>query len=183
MIPHRALLVIDVQLGFFTDDEKPLYDKEDFLKRIKSLINKFRAVYSPVILVQHDGPKGSIVEPETTGWAIHPAIQPLKKEAIIRKTKSSAFVDTTLDSELKKRRIDTLIIAGLQSEFCVDSTVRHASFLGYKVVLVKDAHSTFDSSLLTASQIIAHHNMILGNGFAELKNEEEINFAWEGCNT
>jgi nicotinamidase-related amidase len=183
MIPHRALLVIDVQLGFFTDDEKPLYDKEDLMKKIKRLIDKFRAVYAPVIFVQHDGPKGSILEPETTGWAIHSAIQPLKKETIIRKTSSSAFVDTTLDSELKKRRIDTLIVAGLQSEFCVDSTVRHASFLGYKVILVKDAHSTVDSSLLTASQIIAHHNLVLGNGFAELKSEEEINFAWESCNT
>jgi nicotinamidase-related amidase len=181
--PNPAILIIDTQLGFFTDEKEPLYNQEELVKKIRSLIDKARAAMVPVIFVQHDGPKGSILDPETAGWAIHPAIQPLKGEIVIRKITSSAFVDTPLDSELKRRQIETLIIAGLQSESCVDSTTRHASFLGYKVVLVEDAHSTFDSSLLTASQIIAHHNMVLGNEFAELRREAEIWFSWEGCPT
>jgi nicotinamidase-related amidase len=182
MIPQRALLIVDVQVGFFMDKRRTLYNKEELTKKVRSLLDKFRAAWVPVIFVQHDGPKGSILEPETAGWAIHPAIQPVKKETIVRKTSSSAFVNTSLRSELEKRRINTLVVAGLQTESCIDSTIRHASFLGYKAILVKDAHSTFDSSLLTAAQIIAHHNMVLGNELAELLSEEEISFAWESCN-
>ena len=57
--------------------------------------------------------------------------------------------------------VDELVVCGLQSEFCVDSTVRHASTLGFPVTLVADAHSTWDAASLTAAQIIEHHNRVL----------------------
>jgi nicotinamidase-related amidase len=58
---------------------------------------------------------------------------------------------------------DRVIACGLQSEFCVDSTVRRALALGYPVTLVADGHSTLDSGGLTAAQITAHHNTTLAN--------------------
>jgi len=62
-----------------------------------------------------------------------------------------------------------LIICGLQTDFCVDTTVRRAFTLGYHVTLVADAHSTLDNGVLTAAQIIAHHNATLGNFGPQVK--------------
>ena len=83
---------------------------------------------------------------------------------------------TTLHKELHERGIKKLFVAGLQTEYCIDTTCRRASSLGYEVVLVEDAHGTWDSSLLKAEQIIDHHNQVLGGWFATLKKESEISF-------
>lgn len=177
-----ALLVVNMQQEFFSDGTRVLYNKEALIRNTKSLIDKFRAVWAPVVYVQHDGPKGSALEPESPGWMIHFSIQPNSREVIVRKTRSSAFANTTLHQELEKRQIDTVVVVGIETEGCVDSTIRHASFLGYKVVAVKDAHSTFDSAVLKAPQIIDHHNMIWEKWFAETYSEEDVSFAWQACN-
>ena len=52
--------------------------------------------------------------------------------------------------------------------------MRHATYLGYKVVLIRDAHSTFNSTVLTAPQIIAHENNVLGNNFADFKVQMKL---------
>ena len=70
--------------------------------------------------------------------------------------------------------VKNLIITGMQTEYCVDTTCRRAYSLGYRVTLVKDAHSTWGTDLLTAPQIIAHHNEVLGGWFAKLKEADEI---------
>jgi nicotinamidase-related amidase len=59
--------------------------------------------------------------------------------------------------------VKKLAICGLQSEFCVDTTTRRALALGYPVILVSDAHSTMNNSVLSAAQITAHHNETLAN--------------------
>ncbi len=173
---HNPLvLIIDVQVGFFSNPRGSIFAPEALLEQIKTLLKKARAAKIPILFVQHDGRKGSFLETGTSGWNLHPSIAP-NSEKIIRKKTPSAFVGTDLDAELKRMSINTLIIAGIQSDLCVDSTVRHATFLGYKVILVKDAHSTFDSASLKAPQIIAHHNEVLGENFAKLKHVSEINF-------
>lgn len=82
-----------------------------------------------------------------------------------RPDKSATVVRTPsgLQELLVSRGIADLIICGLQSEFCVDSTVRRAMALGYPVVLVADGHSTFDNGVLLATQISAHHNKTLSS--------------------
>ena len=72
--------------------------------------------------------------------------------------------------------IKKLIIAGIQTELCVDTTCRQACSLEYDVTLVKDAHSTWDRELLTAPQIIAHHNALLSDWFVTTKDERDILF-------
>jgi len=68
-----------------------------------------------------------------------------------------------LSELLASRGVTDLIVCGLQSEFCVDSTVRRAMALGYPVVLVADGHTTVDNGVLSAGQIAAHHNWTLSN--------------------
>lgn len=94
----------------------------------------------------------------------------------IQKTSPDSFSDTILHAELQNYDFEELVVAGLQTEYCIDTTCRRAFSLGYKVTLVEDDHSTWDSSFLKAEEIIIHHNLVLGDWFVTLKKEEEIEF-------
>ena len=64
----------------------------------------------------------------------------------------------------------------MQTEMCVDSACRAAAALDYRVVLVADGHTTCDTPQLVADLIIAHHNRLLGRGFVELLDAEQVRF-------
>jgi len=68
------------------------------------------------------------------------------------------------------------VIAGMQTEMCVDSACRAAAALDYRVTLVSDGHTTWDTPGLTADRIIAHHNRLLGSGFVDLAEAEQVRF-------
>jgi len=175
MSNDTALLVIDVQVCNF-EDAAPVYGGSDLLAKISGPITRARAAGVPVVCVQHCGPAGAIDQPGTPGWEIHPAIVPIKGEVVVQKRHLDAFQDTNLQRQLEAKGTERLIITGIQTEYCVDTTCRRAYSLGYDVTLVKDAHSTWDTDHLTAPQIIAHHNDVLGGWFAELKEASEIDF-------
>jgi nicotinamidase-related amidase len=175
MSNNTALLVIDVQVCNFEDSE-PVYGGSDLLAKTSSLVARARAARVPVIYIQHYGPEGALDQPGTPGWEIHPAIAPIEGDVVVQKRHPDAFQDTNLQRELESKGIEMLIITGIQTEYCVDTTCRRAYSLGYDVTLVKDAHSTWDADHLTAPQIIAHHNDVLGGWFAELKETSEIEF-------
>lgn len=181
MSNHTALLVIDVQVCNF-EDSAPVYGGSNLLAKISGLITRARKAGVPVVYVQHCGPDGAIDQHGTPGWKIHPAIAPAKSDVVVQKRHPDAFQDTSLQRELESKGVERLIITGIQTEYCIDTTCRRAYSLGYYVTLVKDAHSTWDTDLLTAPQIIAHHNDVLGGWFAELKEASEINFDDESSN-
>jgi nicotinamidase-related amidase len=158
-----ALVIIDVQIGLVR--LMPLELQNRVLANVTVLLGKARSSGVPVLFVQHDGPKGHPLEAETSAWAIHPSIPPLSREAVIRKKASDSFFETGLAEELQGNGIGHLIIAGAMTEYCVDTTCRRAVTLGYDVTLAADAHLTRDTPVLTSSQIIAHHNLLL-DGFA-----------------
>lgn len=173
-----ALLVIDVQMFGFGEDS-PVYAGESLIARIGDLITRAREADVPVIYVQHCGAEGEIDEPGAPAWEIHPAIAPAAGEPVVQKRHPDAFQETTLQAELKSRNIKCLVVAGMQTEYCVDTTCRRAYSLGYDVVLAEDAHSTWDTEHLTALQVIAHHNATLGGWFVTLKAARDITFEEE----
>jgi nicotinamidase-related amidase len=155
---QTALLVIDVQVGLITG---PAYRGPEVLANIAALLARARAAGVAVIYMQHDGDEGSKLAPGAPGWAIHPSVIPLNGEIVIRKRASDSFYETTLQAELEARHIQHLVITGCRTEMCVDTTSRVAISRGYNVTLVADAHSTVDNELLSAAQIVAHHNVTL----------------------
>jgi nicotinamidase-related amidase len=157
-----ALLIIDLQIGLVRLMPPQLQDR--VLTNVGVLLRQARSSGDPVLFVQHDGPKGHPLETDTPGWALHPSISPLSREPVIRKKASDSFFETELAKEIQGREISHLIIAGAMTEYCIDTTCRRAITLGYDVTLVADAHLTMDTPVLSASQIIAHHNRLL-NGF------------------
>jgi nicotinamidase-related amidase len=168
-----ALLVIDVQRGMFMPPA-PAHRGEEVVDRIAGLLARARAGGLPVIHVQHDGGPGDILGHGKEGWQIHPGVAPQEGEPVVEKRYCSAFQDTDLQARLDAAGIRRLVVAGLQTEFCIDTTCRAAAALGYQVVLAADAHTTFDSPILPAAKIIAHHNHSLNGTFCELVPAADI---------
>ena len=170
-----ALLVIDVQEGM---DPLSAHDGEGVVTRIASLLARAREPNTAVVFVQHDGSgePGHPLAKDTPGHAIYHAIAPREGEPVVVKRYCSAFRDTELDTMLKYMRVDDLVVCGMQTEYCVDTTVRAAADRGYRVTLVRDAHSTGDTGALKAADIIAHHNATLAGDFATLKRADEVEF-------
>jgi nicotinamidase-related amidase len=160
MVKDTALVIIDVQKNLIGS----AYQRDEVLAHINTLLAKARATETPVIYVQHDGPKGHGLEVGTDGWQISPVIAPQEGEPIVHKRASDAFYATSLQQELNERHIRHLVVAGGQTEICVDTTARRATTFGYDVTLVSDAHTTDDRDTLTAAQIIAFYNETL-DGF------------------
>jgi nicotinamidase-related amidase len=163
-----ALLVVDVQVGMFDGPDGPVHGGEHLLEKVAALIRKARDAGASVIYVQHCEGAGEIFEPDTRWWQIHPSIAPLDGEPVVEKRTPDSFLDTKLAEELEARGINRLVLTGMQTEYCVDTTCRRAFGLGYDVTLVKDAHGTWDTDRLTATQIVAHHNEVLGGSFARV---------------
>lgn len=175
MPANRALLIIDVQQGMFEESE-PVYQGDVLLATLAGLIARARTAQAPVIYIQHCGKAGDSLHPSAPGWPIHPAIAPAEGEIVIQKHHPDSFQETRLQHELEARGIQHLVLAGIQTEYCVDTTCRRAYSLGYQVTLVQDGHSTWDTAQIKAPQIIAHHNQTLGGWFAILKPAEAIKF-------
>lgn len=169
-----ALLVIDVQMGMF-DDAYPVYEGDALLERIGILIAQARSSGAHVIYVQHNEGPGEPLETNTLAWNIHSAIAAIDGDVIIQKRTPDSFHNTNLQDELKKLGVQRLVLTGIQTEMCIDTTCRRAFSMGYDVVLAKDAHSTFNTENLTASQIIDHHNNLL-RWFADVEESSNIRF-------
>ena len=167
MASATALLVIDVQVAIMDGVEPgapPAYRRDDVLDRIKELLAKARAAKAPVVYVQHEEASFPPMQAGAPGWQIHPAVAPSNGEPVVRKRAADAFYATSLRSELDARGVTRLVLAGAESTCCIHSTARRALSLDFDVVLAADAHTTYgDNDVLTAEQIVAHHNATLAN--------------------
>jgi len=155
---RTALLVIDAQVGLLDQ----AYRRDEVVARIADLIAKARTAGAPVIYVQHDSDEaGDLIAIGTPGWRIHPALAPQGADLVVHKRSSDSFYETSLQRELDARGVTRLIVTGMKTEMCVDTTSRRAVSLGYDVTLVTDAHTTTDTDTLPAAHMIAYHNEIL----------------------
>ena len=177
MDDKTALVVIDPQVGTLeTPGLPPVPEGERPLENIEGLIRQARDAGTIVVHVRHGEGPGEPLGRGTDGWPIHPRVAPKVGEPVVDKETPDSFLRTTLGEELEAREIGRLVLAGMQTEYCVDTTCRGAFGLGYKVTLAADAHGTFDGENLTAAQVVAHHTEVMGNGFAEVVPAAEISF-------
>ncbi|WP_411502342.1 cysteine hydrolase family protein [Brevibacillus centrosporus] len=159
---QTALVVIDAQVG-------PLfgtYKKDETLNIIQKMIGKAERENIPIFYIQHEGESGGLMERGTPFWKFAVGIIPRKADIIIHKQFADAFYQTSLRNDLKRRGVSTLVVVGVRTEYCVDSTCRSAIALGFDVTLVEDGHTTADG-VISAASIIQHHNRTLSNTFAK----------------
>ena len=99
----KALIIIDMQVGLFTEDNSR-FDSINVINRINKLSDIFRSQNDKVILIQHDGPKGDIFEPNTVGWKFLPGLDRNNTDTVINKTICDAFYETGLEKVLKQKQ-------------------------------------------------------------------------------
>lgn len=140
-----ALVIIDVQNDYFPQGKCELFQSEQALKVTKRLLEHFRERKLPIFYVQHISPEGAaFFLPNTKGVQLHKEIEPLGSEYIIVKHTPNGFHETTLQEKLTSLSIKNLVMCGMMTHMCVDTTVRAAKDLGHLVTLISDACATKD---------------------------------------
>ncbi|MGO4570463.1 cysteine hydrolase family protein [Microvirga sp. 2TAF3] len=185
-----ALVIIDVQAGILNvpGAKRPaVLERFDEVRgRIARLVDEARHSDVPVVFVQHDGPPGHRLESGSPGWPLCDDLNRRPEDPVVRKKACDSFLETDLQAVLTERGIRRLVIAGLMTQYCVDTTCRRAVGLGYDVTLVADGHTTSDSNVLTVEQIVAHHNAVLdgfaaGSAVITVTPAKEVAFARSGA--
>jgi nicotinamidase-related amidase len=155
----QALLIIDVQQELVegNNENKSVFNKEALLNNINLVIDKALQSNAFIVFVRDKDVAGG----EGPGFRIHEAINVPATATIVDKLATNSFYGTTLMDVLMENEVKHLVIMGCKTEHCIDTAVRTATVNHFDVTLVKDGHSTTDSSTLSAEQIIAHHNKVL----------------------
>jgi nicotinamidase-related amidase len=156
-----AVLVIDVQQGL-CEGEGAAFDSAAVIARINGVTARARAGGAPVFFIQHESGPGYL-QHGTPAWQLARGLAALPTDQRVRKTTPDAFLRTDLEQRLRALGATELVVCGMHSEFCVDTTARRALALGFAVVLVADGHTSAGNAALTAPQVIAHHNATLTN--------------------
>lgn len=173
---NPAVLVIDMQVGLFHGG-RIIHAAEQILDKVNLVLTRAHAAHVPVFAVRHTGPAGSPIEAGSANWQFMPKLDiDVQRDTVFEKTRPSCFEGTDLLQQLRTQGIQELIICGLKTQYCIDTNCRAASELGFKVILVEDAHSCNDTDLLPASTIIAHHNASLNGLFVSLIKAEDLRF-------
>ncbi len=150
-----VLLIVDAQKLITTDK---LYCFEKFVCNVKSLINTARENKIEVIFIRHDDGEGMPLSVGTEGFEIYDEFMPLSDEKIFDKTVNSPFRDTGLLEYLRSKNVKSIIVAGLQTDYCIDATVKCGFEHGFDVIVPAYANSTFDNEFISAESSYRYYN-------------------------
>ncbi|MGY2257082.1 cysteine hydrolase family protein [Pseudomonas reactans] len=171
-----ALLIIDMQTGLYDGPEKP-FERERVLATINLLIQRARLAGAPIFVARHTGPAGSPIEAGSPLWQLWHGLEvDESRDHLFNKTRPSCFLGTNLEQQLRAAQAKDLVIAGMKTQFCIDTTCRVAVELGFSVVLPEDGHTCMDTPALKAEAIIEHHNATLAGAFVKCTRAAEISF-------
>lgn len=152
------LIVIDIQKGI-TDER--LYDFAGFLKNVTSIIDSARKNSIEVIYVQHDDGPGTGFSIGDEDFEIADKVAPEAGEKIFAKEINSCFGNKELTTYLDKQKDKVLMIVGLQTNFCIDASVKSAFERGYRVIIPKGTNSTFDNDYMDGETTYKYYNEMM----------------------
>jgi nicotinamidase-related amidase len=139
----RALLVIDIQESFRQRASWGLISDPDVAGKAAKLVEHARANGDLVVWVLHSEPgTGTVFDPELGHVRLQPGLDPAPGEPVLTKTSHNAFTTTNLQQLLTERGIGEVVVSGIRTEQCCETTARLASDLGYRVTFVIDATAT-----------------------------------------
>jgi len=169
-----ALLIIDIQNDYFPGGKMELVGASEAGAQAGKLLAAFRAKSLPVIHIQHltIRPGATFFVPGTHGVQIHESVQPLAGETIFQKNFPNAFRQTPLLEHLRGAGITDLVIAGMMTHMCVDTSTRAAADFGFTCSLAQDACATrslsFDGVQVEAGNVQAAYLAALNGAFAKV---------------
>jgi len=178
---RAALLVIDMQ-RFFLDPQSPTFTCGGLaiMSNVKQLIAKFRAAARPVIYTCHVH-HPEMLDAGIMGWwwegmclegseeaNVHPDLAPLPGEKIVYKHRYSSFYNTDLETVLRVLKVEDLVITGIMTNMCCESTARDAYYRDYRVFFPADATGSINEEMHLASLLN------LSFGFTQVTTTESI---------
>jgi streptothricin hydrolase len=137
-----ALMVVDAQRNQL-EGEGAVPAAATIRPALVDLLTRARAAGAVVVHVQNDGPPGYPDEPGAAGWAL--VFEVRDDELLVRKSASDALgADPGLVTALRERGVDHVVVAGLQSDYCIRATGRAGLQAGFRVTIPSGAHATYD---------------------------------------
>ena len=156
-----ALLIIDMQEALVP----VIWQGDELASRIAVLAQSARNRHVPVIFIQQTGPADSPLDLDRSGWQLSTKLGVQPADLRLRKTATDSFFATDLADLLAARDVDTVVITGVATDYCVDATAQSALSHGLNVVLVSDGHAPAvrgnPQAGLSAEQIRDHYNWVL----------------------
>ncbi len=142
----QALLIIDIQCDYFPGGAMELVGTEAAAANAAKLIAQFREHSHPIVHLQHIAldSDATFFRPDTKGAEIHESVKPLASEIVVKKNYPNGFRETDLLQHLRELDVDSLLIVGMMTQLCVDTTTRAAADLGFDCTLAHDACATLD---------------------------------------
>lgn len=153
-----VLLVIDTQKAI-TDNK--LYNFELFVANIKQLIETARKHSVEVIYIRHDDGKGTELTPGLDGFEIYEEFNPEETDKIFDKNVNSPFKESGLLEHLKTEHVKELIIAGLQTDYCIDAAVKCGFEHGFHIIVPAHANTTIDNAYMAGERSYKYYNEFL----------------------
>lgn len=175
-----GLLLIDIQNDYFQNGRMPLVGADKASRNAGAILNKFRKDGWLVTHIQHIAtrPGATFFLPTTDGIDIHPDVYPKENEKVIVKHYPNSFRETGLLEHLKTENITDLVICGMMTQHCVDSTTRAAKDLGFNCTVIGDACATKDLEMsgqtINAEEVQRVFLAALNFFFSTVKTTEEF---------
>lgn len=175
-----ALIVIDVQESFQHRPNWPNVSNPAIVEDVNRLVAAARDGGHRVFWVLHNEPRtGTVFDPET-GWVrFMDGMEPRPDEPVVWKSSHNAFTTSNLGQQLTEAGVTRVVIAGIQTEACAETTARVASDMGYEVVFVTEATATFPitrrdtGEVLEAAAVIERTEFVLSGRFARIATIDE----------
>ncbi len=177
---RTALLMVDIQNDYFPGGNNELVGSPEASIKAKKLLEAFREKKLPVIHIQHISTRSGATYfvQNTPGVRFNENVTPLPDEIIIIKHFPNSFRNTELLDVLKKAGVGKLIICGMMTHMCIDSTTRAAFDLGFDCIVAQDACATknisFDKSVIPADSVHRAFLGALSGMFAKVVSTETI---------
>lgn len=176
-----ALLVIDVQKSFSNDPARwASRNNPAFEANLTRLIDGFRSADQPVLFVLHGNAALPLFDQQGPHYAFQDFVQPQASEPTLHKTTRSVFTSTDLSRRLQQLGVQKLVISGIQTEQCCETTARDAGDLGFNVDFVTEATLTFPIKHwdggpdLSAEEVTRRTEYALAGRFARIASVDQV---------
>lgn len=173
---HRtALIFVDFQQEF-VDGGLPLPDAAPAIAQAEQLLRWARANGIFVVHVRNIAalPDAPLFRAGSRESDFIAALAPLPSETVITKSLAGGFSKTNLESVLRERGIERVIVAGFMTHLAVDTTVRDATVLGFQAIVASDATATRDLPLVNRQELQRSSLGALADRFADVMAVNEI---------
>ncbi len=176
----QALLIVDIQNDYFPGGAMELVGSTEAGIQAGKLLQLFRQQSLPIIHIQHVAtrPGAPFFLPDTPGVAIHASVAPRAGETVLQKHFPNSFRETSLLEHLRQQEITQVVIAGMMTQMCIDTTTRAAADLGFQCVLAHDACATksltFGGVTVPAEHVQAAYLAALDGLFAKVLSVDAV---------